>query len=153
MSVRMQIEIRELREEDTAALAEIEAETFSMPWSEDSFRQLLNHSYCRYLVALADGQVAGCCGYTDICHEANIDNVVVAARFRNRGIGQAMLAKLMLLGEAEGVEAYTLEVRVSNLAAIHVYEKFGFCSEGIRPGFYDRPKEDAVIMWKRKKMS
>ena len=42
------------------------------------------------------------------------------------------------LGEAEGVEAYTLEVRVSNVAAIHLYEQCGFCPEGIRPGFYDR---------------
>lgn len=149
----MRIEIRELRNEDTAALAKIEAETFSMPWSENAFRELLNHSYCRYLVALVDGQVAGCCGYMDICHEANIDNVVVAEQFRNRGIARAMLETLLAAGDAEGVEAYTLEVRVSNGAAIHLYEKCGFRSEGIRPGFYDRPKEDAVIMWKRKKMS
>lgn len=149
----MQIEIRELREGDTGALAKIEEESFSMPWSENAFRELLNHTYCHYLVAVADGQIAGCCGYTNICHEANIDNVVVAERFRNQGIGRAMLTKLISSGEAEGVEAYTLEVRVSNAAAIHLYEEFGFQSEGIRPGFYEKPREDAMIMWKRKKMS
>ena len=43
----------------------------------------------------------------------------------------------------------TLEVRVSNAAAIHVYEKAGFVSEGIRPRFYEKPTEDAMILWKR----
>jgi ribosomal-protein-alanine N-acetyltransferase len=46
------------------------------------------------------------------------------------------------------VTAYTLEVRVSNAAAIHLYEKLGFESVGIRPNFYTKPKEDALIMWK-----
>ncbi len=48
-----------------------------------------------------------------------------------------------------GVEAFTLEVRVSNAPAIHVYEKVGFVSEGIRPRFYEKPTEDAMILWKR----
>lgn len=145
----MKIEIRELRDSDIAALAEIEAESFSMPWSGNAFRELLNLPYCFYLVALADGNVAGCCGYTNVCHEANIDNVVVAEKYRNQGIAQAMLKELIARGEADQVEAFTLEVRVSNAPAIHIYEKFGFCSEGIRPRFYEKPIEDAMIMWRR----
>lgn len=145
----MEIMVRELREGDIPELARIEAESFSMPWSADAFRELLDRPYCTYFVALADGKIAGCCGYTDICHEANIDNVVVALKYRNLGIAQAMIQRLMEHGQASGVEAYTLEVRVSNLAAIHIYEKFGFRSEGIRPGFYEKPVEDAMIMWRR----
>ncbi len=145
----MELVIRELQEEDVPRLAQIEAESFSMPWSEKDFRELLSHSYCTYVVAVADGQVAGCCGFTNICHVANIDNVVVAPGFRGRGIAQAMLKEVMVRGEAEQAEAFTLEVRVSNEAAIHLYEKAGFVSEGIRPGFYERPVEDANIMWKR----
>ena len=120
-----------------------------MPWSEEAFRELLTRPYCTYLVALVDGKVAGCCGYTDSFHEANIDNVVVAPEYRSRGVAQAMLRKLIEKGTASEVEAYTLEVRVSNLAAIHIYEKLGFRSEGIRPGFYEKPVEDAMIMWRR----
>ncbi|MDE7046332.1 MAG: ribosomal protein S18-alanine N-acetyltransferase, partial [Acetatifactor sp.] len=101
------------------------------------------------LVALADGEVAGCCGMTNICQEGNIDNVVVAERFRNRGIACAMLKSLIAAGEEAGITAFTLEVRVSNAAAIHLYEKLGFVSEGIRPRFYEKPTEDARIMWKR----
>ena len=55
----------------------------------------------------------------------------------------------IVLGDTMGVEAYTLEVRVSNAAAIHVYEKNGFVNEGIRPRFYEKPVEDAMIMWRR----
>lgn len=147
----MKITVRELREEDVEELSRIEAECFSMPWSADAFRDLLFRDYCTYLVALADGRVAGCCGYTNLCDEANIDNVVVAPEYQNSGIAQIMLADLLERGYRSGVEAFTLEVRVSNLTAIHIYEKFGFVTEGIRPGFYERPTEDAAIMWLRSK--
>ena len=145
----MQIKIRELCGEDTGVLAEIESKSFSMPWSKKDFENLLKHEYCFYLVALADDMVVGCCGYTESFGEASIDNVVVAQEYRNQGIGQALLQELLAVGEADQVQDFTLEVRASNAAAIHVYEKFGFRSEGIRPGFYERPREDAVIMWRR----
>lgn len=145
----MELTVRELREDDIPSLAVMEAESFSMPWSAQDFKDLLSHDYCHYLVAEADGRVAGCCGYTNACGVANVDNVVVAPAFRGRGIAQMLLQALIAAGEAEQVEAFTLEVRVSNRPAIHIYEKFGFVSEGIRPGFYEKPVEDANIMWKR----
>ena len=61
------------------------------------------------------------------------------------------MAELIAGGQKEGIEAFTLEVRVSNAPAIHLYKKFGFVSEGIRPGFYEKPAEDADIMWLRLK--
>ncbi len=149
MNDMMQIEIRKLREEDIEPLSRIESESFSMPWSPKDFRDLLTRDYCIYLVALADGEVIGCCGMTNLCQEGNIDNVVVAERFRNRGVACAMLKELIAMGEEAGITAFTLEVRVSNAAAIHLYEKLGFVSEGIRPRFYEKPVEDASIMWRR----
>lgn len=143
------IEIRQLREEDIGPLSRIEAEAFSMPWSPEDFHDLLKRDYCMYLVALADGEVAGCCGLRNICQEGNIDNVVVAERFRNKGIACAMLKELLARGERAGITAFTLEVRVSNAAAIHLYKKLGFASVGIRPHFYEKPTEDAEIMWRR----
>lgn len=145
----MQVEIRPLQEGDIEALAAIEAETFSMPWSADAFRTLLTNPYCVYLVALDGDRIVGGAGYTDLCGEANIDNVVVAKSHQGQGIGQALVRELIALGEAGNITAFTLEVRVSNMVAIHIYEKAGFRSEGIRPGFYERPREDAMIMWKR----
>lgn len=149
MKENNQLIIRELRQEDIEPLSRIESESFSMPWSPQHFAELLNHDYCFYLVAELDGQVVGSCGMSNLCNEGNIDNVVVGAQFRNQGIATKLMKSLMELGDSMGVEAYTLEVRVSNAPAIHVYEKLGFVSEGIRPGFYEKPTEDAMIMWKR----
>lgn len=145
----MDIIIRKLQESDITELSRIEEEAFSMPWSPQDFVDLLHRDYCLYLVAEADGAVAGCCGLTNSFGEGNIDNVVVGKSFRGMGIAQQMLRELIRLGEAEGIEAFTLEVRVSNAAAIHIYEKCGFVSEGIRPNFYEKPAEDAMIMWRR----
>ena len=141
--------IRKLEERDVEPLSIIESASFSMPWSAKDFADLLLRDYCVYYVAELDGEVVGCCGMTNICNEGNIDNVVVAKRVRGQGIATAMLERLLEEGDALGVTAYTLEVRVSNAPAIHVYEKLGFVSEGIRPGFYEKPVEDACIMWKR----
>lgn len=147
---KAKIMIRRLQVSDIERLAEIEAASFSMPWSAQDFADLLKRDYCTYLVAEADGLLVGSCGMTEICQEGNIDNVVVAEQFRGRGIAQCLLQELLALGEKNGVEAFTLEVRVSNVPAIHVYEKLGFVSEGIRPGFYEKPVEDAMIMWRRR---
>ena len=141
--------IRKLTEEDVESLSAIESASFSMPWSAEDFAALLTRDYCVYYVAEVDGEVAGCCGMTNICNEGNIDNVVVAEKFRGQGIATALLERLLEEGNSLGVTAYTLEVRVSNASAIHVYEKLGFVSEGIRPNFYEKPTEDANIMWKR----
>lgn len=145
----MEIIIRKLRESDVEPLAAIEAASFSMPWSAKDFQDLIFRDYCLYMVAEADGEVAGCAGLTNSCNEGNIDNVVVAERFRGQGVAQKLLEALLTEAEAQGMEAFTLEVRVSNAAAIHLYEKMGFVSEGIRPKFYEKPTEDAMIMWRR----
>ena len=104
-SETLQIEIRKLQEEDIEPLSRIEAESFSKPWSPQDFRDLLGRDYCVYLVALAEGEVAGCCGMTNICQEGNIDNVVVAERFRNRGIARIMLEELIRTGGESGITA------------------------------------------------
>lgn len=145
----MNIVIRALQDSDVEPLAKIEAASFSMPWSAQHFRDLLSRDYCLYMVAEADGKVVGSAGLTNICNEGNIDNVVVAEDYRGCGIAQKLFKELLRQGEAQGIEAFTLEVRVSNAPAIHLYEKFGFVSEGIRPNFYERPTEDAMIMWRR----
>lgn len=150
MGELMEIEIRDLQDGDIGALAKIEAENFSMPWSENAFRSLLANPDCFYLVALADGEVAGGIGCTYLCGEASIDNVVVAQGWRRRGMAGALLKEVIARGEANRVEAFTLEVRAGNRPAICLYEKFGFRSAGIRPGFYEKPVEDALIMWRRK---
>ncbi len=140
---------RRMTPEDVPVISRLEEETFSMPWSASSFLEMISKEDARYYVAEKDGKILGGCGVLMIAGEGNITNVVIAPEARNQGIGTAMLRHLMAEGDREGLTAYTLEVRISNVAAIHVYEKLGFESAGIRPGFYEKPVEDAIIYWKR----
>ena len=140
---------RQMCPEDVPFSSRLEEETFSMPWSPDDFLDMIRKEDARYYVAEEDGRVMGGCGVLLIVGEGNITNVVIAPEARNRGIGTGLLRYMMEEGKKDGLTAYTLEVRVSNAPAIHVYEKLGFVSEGIRPNFYEKPTEDAMIMWKR----
>ena len=144
------VDIHEMRSRDVEAVSALEAKAFSMPWSAKDFAKLVEDNKSLYLVAEADGKIVGCCGVTDICGDGDINNVVVDEAYRGKGIACMMMGELLKRGEEMGIVNFTLEVRVSNAPAIHVYEKLGFVSEGIRPRFYERPIEDAMIMWRRR---
>ncbi|MCR5403576.1 MAG: GNAT family N-acetyltransferase, partial [Butyrivibrio sp.] len=92
----------------------------------------------------------GLCGVRNISGEGEITNVSVSGDVRRQGTAYKMLRQLLERGIGIGIKDYTLEVRSSNAPAIGLYEKLGFKSEGKRPGFYDEPKDDAIIYWKRK---
>lgn len=145
----MNLEIRRLQAEDIPFLLPMEQEAFSSPWSEGNFKALLDKETYFYLVALSEGIPVGICGMIMVCGEGDIDKVLVESGHRGQGIGKVLLQELLQQGQQQGITDFTLEVRVSNAPAIRLYEQVGFVSEGIRPGFYDKPKEDAMIMWKR----
>ena len=142
--------IRRMELKDVDRISELEAVAFSMPWHKESFIEMIENPDAIYVVALVDDIPVGVCGIRSIVGEGDISNVVVDPDFRRRGIAKAMLEKAMEIGQRDyGIGAFTLEVRVSNQAAIGLYEGLGFKGEGIRPGFYDLPDEDALIMWRR----
>ncbi|MDY3251072.1 MAG: ribosomal protein S18-alanine N-acetyltransferase [Candidatus Choladocola sp.] len=143
----MKLEIAEMKQEDIPAVAALEREIFSMPWSENGFLSALSSSDTLYLTVRADNRVIGYCGLLQSFEEADITNVAVSPAYRGRGVGYRMLSELMEAGKTRGIERYTLEVRISNQAALALYEKLGFASVGVRKNFYEKPKEDAVIMW------
>lgn len=142
-----EIQIDHMQKKDAAEVAAIEKQIFSMPWSENGFLTSLQSEDTLYLVARRQNRIVGYCGLLQSFEEADITNVAVAPKERGRGIAFAMLTSLMTLGKERGIERFTLEVRSGNAAAIHLYEKLGFASVGVRKNFYDKPKEDAVIMW------
>lgn len=145
----MDIIVRRMTEADVPYVAALEASNFSMPWSEQAFFEQLNNENALYMVAVHNETILGVCGLLKSFEEADICNVSVEHSYHNCGIAAKMLRTLMEEGQRKGIAAFTLEVRVGNHPAIHLYEKLGFVAEGIRPGFYERPKEDALIMWKR----
>lgn len=141
--------IREMKADDVEIVSKIESEVFSMPWSAKDFLEMVEADYAYYYVAEVDGQIAGCCGIRNIAGEGEITNVVVAPLYRKRGIAMKMMEYMLERAAEVGIGDCTLEVRVSNQPAIRLYERLGFKGEGVRPHFYDKPDEDALIMWKR----
>lgn len=144
------IVIRNMEEKDLMRVLEIERASFSKPWTYLDFADSLNAPNI-YMVATVDEEVAGYCGLWGVAGEGQINNVAVADEFRNQGIAYAMLISLIEVGKLQGLAEYTLEVRISNLPAISVYRKLGFVEEGIRKNYYEKPAEDALIMWLREK--
>lgn len=139
--------IRNMRREDLPEVSEIEQAVFSDPWSLRAFEEEIRNPDAVYLVCEAEGKIAGYCGLWCVVGEGQITNVAVGEGYRGKGIGTGMLLKLLEKGREKGLSAFTLEVRVSNAAAVRLYEKLGFTSVGIRKSFYEKPVEDAFIMW------
>ncbi len=143
------LQIDDMRKEDLEQVSTMEAACFSMPWSKKSFEENLNRSDAVYVVARDGDKVLGYCGAYVILNEADINQVAVEPLHRKKGVGGKMLAALLEKLRKAGADAVTLEVRKSNEAAIALYESMGFVTEGIRKNFYEKPVEDALIMWKR----
>ena len=141
--------IRLMKEEDLGAVAQLEQTVFTVPWSEHNLRESLSRPEYLFLVAEEDGKVTGYAGLLMIAGEGDVTNIAVFPENRGHGTGLALTETLISEGRKRGMNAFTLEVRVSNQPAIHIYEKLGFRSEGVRKGFYEKPKEDALIMWLR----
>ena len=130
--------------EHVPAIAALERECFSDPWPEDMIARLAE----RFTVALEDGAVCGYLALSSVLDEGSVDNIAVAPAFRRRGIGDALLSDAVGRGRAAGLAFLTLEVRASNLPALRLYEKHGFRAVGRRKNYYDRPREDAILLTK-----
>jgi [ribosomal protein S18]-alanine N-acetyltransferase len=141
------VEIRRLTYADLPQVIAIERRAFPTPWSLAMFVLELSKPSGICLTALLDGRVVGylvCSRYDVVWHVMNI--AIDPERLR-QGIATALLEHLFAQADRPG-EQYTLEVRTSNDPAIALYEKFGFESSGLRPGYYHDNKEDALIMWR-----
>lgn len=135
---------------DVDQVAMLEEKNFSTPWHRESFVEILNNPAALYMVALEGDRIVGTCGIITAVGEGDICNVVTDEEFRGKGVAYKLVKTVMEEAAKQlDVTDYTLEVRVGNRAAIALYEKLGFVSEGIRPKFYEKPVEDAMIMWKR----
>ena len=141
-----QLTFRKMTMDDVETVAAIEFESFSLPWTLEDFWYETIRKDSISIVAELDGQiVAYACVWISF-DEADVANIAVDEKFRERGIGTKLFAEIIRLVKLRGVNALTLEVRVSNTAAIKLYENFGLRSVGRRKGYYE-DGEDALIMW------
>lgn len=127
------------------ALAAIETACFSVPWSAAALAEELDNPHAVFLVAAEGDRVLGYVGMHHLLDEGFITNVAVSPDARRRGVAGRLLAALDAYGRLNGLYRLTLEVRASNAAAIALYEGAGYVADGVRPGFYSHPIEDAVI--------
>ena len=143
------MEIRHMCEKDLEQVVEIEKSIFSRPWSFEAFRDSFSLEHTIYLVAVEQEKVVGYCGMYHVFNEGEIVNVAVASECRRQNVAKRLLERLFFESVKKGVDNFFLEVRESNEPAIALYEHFGFEKAGIRKNFYERPKENAIVMWKR----
>jgi len=144
------------RPEHIPQILEIEYQSFSQPWSAESFRKEFEDELARYFVAAKLPQtgagieiIAGYCGYWSILDEAHITNIAVLPGLRGQGLGTGLISAMLCDVVVNGHKSATLEVRCDNYPAIRLYERFGFKCEGVRKKYYDNGKKDALIMWKK----
>lgn len=127
-------------------IAKLEQACFSTPWSERMLEDALFDTQASFIVAEdEEGHILGYAGLHAILDEGYIDNVAVEPDARKHGVASALLDVFCRFGAAN-LAFLSLEVRASNAPAIGLYEKYGFQKAGMRPGYYQHPREDALIM-------
>jgi ribosomal-protein-alanine N-acetyltransferase len=142
------VRIRELDAADLSAIESIEKRAYPTPWSRSMFASELAKPTSICLGAFEGDELVGYVinsRYVDAWH---VMNVAVEPDRHRRGIATALLRRLFELTRDDERRGYTLEVRVSNVGAIRLYEDLGFEPRGIRRGYYTDNREDALIMWR-----
>jgi ribosomal-protein-alanine N-acetyltransferase len=142
------VELRALKTSDLDAIEAIEHASYPTPWSRSMFAGELAKPSGICLGAFQGEDMLGyliVARYVDAWH---VMNVAVAPDWRGRGVARSMLERLFALTDGDAERGYTLEVRVSNHVAIHLYESLAFVATGVRRGYYTDNREDALIMWR-----
>lgn len=142
------MELIRMKESHVAQIAALEKLCFSDAWSEKSIASELTNKLSLWLVAVDGDTVAGYIGSQTVLGWADMMNLCVAPDYRRQGIGEKLTMELEKQLRKNGATCLTLEVRVSNAPAIALYEKMGFQQVGKRPRYYEKPREDALILRK-----
>ena len=141
------LRIESMTFDDLPAVHAIEKSSFAVPWPNDAYRsELTTNRLASYIVARAADAVVGFAGLWVMVDEAHVTTFAVDPRWRRRGVGERLLLGLIDIAVARRAREATLEVRLSNMPARRLYEKYGFRPVGIRPRYYSDNGEDALIM-------
>lgn len=135
---------------DVDAVAAIEAGSFSNPWQPQTFRSLIEERRAHILVA--EGPASTILGYAVawwVHEQGELANLAVLPDFRGKGVGSALLDRVLADLRSRGVESLFLEVRASNRRAAGLYFSRGFSQVAVRTDYYRNPLEDARILLKR----
>jgi ribosomal-protein-alanine N-acetyltransferase len=133
---------------DLDEILAIEAQSFTNPWTREMYLAELEHPGVAFffLARTPTGQAAGFCAFWRVLDELHINNLAVLEGFRRRGLGSLLLSRVIEEGVRLGARSAMLEVRESNQAARRLYERFGFVVAGVRPDYYTKPVENALVL-------
>ena len=145
----LSIKIKPMQKTDVDGVIAIEEKAYGPHhWSKDSFMSELSNELAKYFSAFNEkGELIGYCGCWQILEESHITNIAVTPEYKRQHIGEALLTTIIDECYRNMAKYITLEVRVGNIPAISLYEKYGFKSLGTRKGYYQDNNEDALIMW------
>jgi [ribosomal protein S18]-alanine N-acetyltransferase len=132
------------------AVLAIEQASFTNPWTRVMYLAELENTGVSFCFTAKDpaGRVVGFCSFWRVLDELHINNLAVLPDVRRAGVATALLTHVLAYGAALGARRATLEVRRSNEAARLLYERFGFTVAGVRHGYYTKPVEDALVLWR-----
>ncbi len=139
--------LRPMHDDDVLTVLAVERESYGFPWSEGIFRDCLRVGYCCWVAETEEG-LGGYAIMQVGAAEAHILNLCVAPRWQCGGVGRRLLEKLLEVAVARNADTALLEVRPSNLPAVHLYHTAGFNQVGVRKAYYPghREREDALIL-------
>jgi ribosomal-protein-alanine N-acetyltransferase len=136
-----------MRLEDLDDVIAIERASFTAPWPPNAYRsEIETNRLASYLVARVNGTIVAYGGMWLMVDEAHITTFAVHPAWRRQRIGERLLLAFLDLAIDRHAREATLEVRLSNLPARRLYEKYGFRPVGLRPRYYSDDGEDALIM-------
>ena len=145
----MEIRFMAMKTVHLDGVTEIENQSFPTPWSRTAFyHEIAGNDFAYYIVAMYGTKVAGYAGMWIILDEGHVTTIAVHHHYRGKGLGSRLVNQLINNAIIRSCKKMTLEVRPTNQPALELYQKTGFVSHGIRPGYYADTGEDAIIMWK-----
>ena len=145
----MEYAIRDVGPDDIPQIVEVEKRCFSLPWTAEQLAGQIKDAQHEFIAAISpDGTVLGYVGMMYVLDESYISNVATDLPWRRQGIADALIGRLCAICEGLRLSFVSLEVRAGNAPAVALYEKHGFAPVGLRKNYYERPREDAVIMTK-----
>lgn len=145
----MEITYTYLNEEDIPQVSKMEEKYFSQPWGEESIKHYLDNGLMLFIIAKDGDKVCGYVAVMCVLDEGNLVSIAVDEHYRRMKIATEMLDIVYEELRNSEVTSINLEVRQSNEPAIRLYEKEGFQQSGRRKAFYEKPKEDAILLLKQ----
>lgn len=140
--------VRKMTSQDIDEVMQIEKQSFTLPWSRESYLGELKNKFATYLVCDCEGEIAGYGGIWVVFEEAHITNVAVGTSSRQAGIGNTLMEELEKVAREKKAQRILLEVRPSNQAALKMYHNLNYLPTGLRKQYYSDNNEDAIIMTK-----